>query len=1018
MEEKNKITNFLTFEKKNKDIVDQTKDFSNKIISKKESNSHPQSFFNEENIYKNKELNKFKDEILTYLRTRDYYYMEKINSLKSQIDKNERNYDNLNDYSTKNFNSLISSHTEIISKLEKLNTYDTFMDKTNDKFISYDIRINCLRDDLSKNAQKYDKIYLDNLEVPGYIGRCSKYPNCKLFFIELIKEIDKLNNYREKNTLDLCTYKDRLENIIKTFQSMVENNNDSQLKYITKLNEKTNKTFLDTLEEKINNVRLDNSQFATDLINRTSELNELYDKMKIIKEDVLNEFCYKSVDFEKKVDDINKSFDLYKIEYATIRKKFLELAEFIKNGKYSKTFANMYGKKEVNSMTKKLVKESKEVIEAKDVTLLSNIDEIDKMDYKPEKVNTNKTNINNDINNNNTKNNIIDRMSKSQNNFNINKKKKKRNFGFMRDIEKNIMANQKEKNRNSIDNSDNIKVHQGAVFYLGENKAANIIKKQNNNITNNNRRNIKGRKIENENIGKKTNEDLEDINIEKIDKDEKISNNNKEEISSMSESYLSNINNSINTFSTTNEKNNSMNSLINLNSNKNCNKFNLLEDDLKNNDKIIKELASELEQSTAKVNKLASNKKEIEDNFKNICNKIQPINLKLVNSPLEQIPEQKIKDEKESTQEQKENNIENNINKKQNINNSLVKEELNQKEKNRYSITSKSELNTTIVTKNDNINNNTNNNFSINNNINYETNSTNHSNGSKKGKDLMFSKSKITLESKEKSDDNTINKISTSTSKSNRGKVLSKIANSNQIWSNDNTMLNNTINSNIDKKLNVYDKKLGDLESFTREQIYEILKQISLIKKAYSFVAGVIKKDKFGNNNNMRLSGHNTSHNVMGSGNENFFNNYVNNENKNTMNITGNNFRRKSLKNDTNIANNNKSSNNGKIIQTMDDINFSDNLFYNGKYYFNIKDILEKYKNNINLNTENKKILKKLDNKLQEDSNRNRNNSPNGNNQIKGDKLSDAKKLGKSSNKMIKSDNDSMNHSMINSEKK
>ena len=101
-----------------------------------------------------------------------------------------------------------------------------------------------------------------------------------------------------------------------------------------------------------------------------------------------------------------------------------------------------------------------------------------------------------------------------------------------------------------------------------------------------------------------------------------------------------------------------MNSLINLNSNKNCNKFNLLEDDLKNNDKIIKELASELEQSTAKVNKLASNKKEIEDNFKNICNKIQPINLKLVNSPLEQIPEQKIKDEKESTQEQKENNIE------------------------------------------------------------------------------------------------------------------------------------------------------------------------------------------------------------------------------------------------------------------------------------------------------------------------------------------------------------------------
>ena len=166
----------------------------------------------------------------------------------------------------------------------------------------------------------------------------------------------------------------------------------------------------------------------------------------------------------------------------------------------------------------------------------------------------------------------------------------------------------------------------------------------------------------------------------------------------------------------------------------------------------------------------------------------------------------------------------------------------------------------------------------------------------------------------------------------------------------------------------------------------------------------------------MRLSGHSTSHNVLGSNGDSFFNNFVNNENRNTMNITGNNFHRKSIKND----NNNKAQNNGKIIQTMDDINLSDNLFYNGKYYFNIKDILEKYKNNINLNAENKKLLKKLENKLQEDSNRN-NNSPKGNNTLKGDKWVDLKKFGKSSNnsnKMQKPDNDSMINSLINSEKK
>ena len=118
------------------------------------------------------------------------------------------------------------------------------------------------------------------------------------------------------------------------------------------------------------------------------------------------------------------------------------------------------------------------------------------------------------------------------------------------------------------------------------------------------------------------------------------------------------------------------------------------------------------------------------------------------------------------------------------------------------------------------------------------------------------------------------------------------------------------------------------------------------------------------------------------------------------MNVSGTNFHRKSIKNDNNISNN--KFNNGKLMQTIDDINLSDNLFYNGKYYFNIKDILDK--NNIILNSENKKLLKKLENKLQEESNKNINNTPNpksqkNNNSSSGDKWVDLKRTAKSINK-------------------
>ena len=988
MEEKEKITNFSPRKNKVRDLIQKTKEQKEKEEkgkkekndNKKERSLTTEKSYKFEITYKNKELNKFKDEILSYLRNRDYYYIEKLKNLKSQTEITDKNLDNLSDVTQKNFNNILSTQAEITTKLDKLKAYDAFVNKANDKLISHEIRINSLREDLSKTIQKYDKIYLENLEVPGYIGRCSKYANCKIFFTEVIKEMDKFNTYREKNIIDLCTYKERLENIIKMFQNLVDNNNDSQIKYITKLNDKTNKNLLEAIEEKISNVRVDNSKFASDLISKANELNELYNNINSIKDYILKEFNNKSEEFYKKIEETNKSFEEYKIEYSIIRKKFLELADFIKNGKFSRHFGSLFGKKEINAINKKLVKDTKEIIDAKDVKLFTNIEDVEKMEFKQKNNNDNKTN---NINNNNNNGSNMNRISKSQNNCDLNNNiGKRKNYGFTQ----NTIINS-DKNRNSFSTNNNqIKVHQGVLFYLGDNTSTknNLQKVHNinkNNLINEKDKNIKNsimpiekpkipaQNINDENKEKNSNNDLVDIKILKYQKEER-KNTFSDELS-MSESFISNINNSINTFSTTNDKNNSLNSLININNNNKCNKFNLFEEDLHHNNKIIKELASELEQSTAKVNKLASNKKEIEENFKSICNKIQPINLKLNNLPLEQIPEQKIKPEKAKD---KENNI-----------------------------TNKSEQNTTILSHNINTNNtNTNNN---NENININTTNKPRNN---KFKEFVESKDKEKIE-----ENNT-------TLKSNKSKNRNK---HNQHVVND-TLLNDTINSSIDKKMNIYDKKIGDLECFTREQIIEIIKQINIIKKTYSYLANIIKRDKSGNSN--KLNGHNNTHNnnifeqSHGSSNS-FNNNYTNNENRNNLNLTGTNFYKKALKNEINS----KFGTNGKIIQTMDDINFSDNLFYNGKYYFNIKDIFDKNKNNLNFNLENRKLLKQIDNKfLEENIGKNRNNSSNNKNSnfknnnslnegTNDNKWIDLKKLGKNKNNKIQKPQSGINPSSL-----
>ena len=886
-------------------------------------------------IYKNKELNEFKDDILSFIRERDNFYFEKFKYIENQTNNNNKSINNLSEVMESNLNTFLKKNVEIKTKLEKLKSFDAFINKTNDKLISHEIRINSLREDLTKSNQKYDKIYLDNLEVPGYIGRSSKYANCKIFFTEIIKEMEKFNLYRDKNIIDLSTYKDKLENIIKIFHSLVDNNNDSQIKYIKKLNDKIIKNLIETMEEKMKNIRMENSHFSLNLLKKSDDLNSLYDKINSIKENILGQFKTISQEYKTKVEDINKSFDDFKVEFEIIRKKFFELADFIKNLKYKRNLGSTLGRREISLISKNLNKELKDIIEPKDVKLFHNIKEIEKIDFTEKNTFEYKSN-NNRYENNNNINNM--RLSKSQNNFNHNNYiGKKKVFGFGNNI-----GNYTHKARYSIDYQKNgFKINQGLLVYnrsndlndntnsvkmslnkkiliknniknneLNINTKNNILIKEKpksqrqtgvqtdiNNIINlnnekNNENKVKSNKSNNSKevkIIKLKKEEIEKIEENEKKKDiEKEKQRNKSNIInddlSITESCISNINNSINTFSTTNEKNNSFNAM---NINNKIGKFNLFESNLDHNDKIIKELASELEQSTAKVNKLGSNKKEVEQNFKLICNKIQPINLKLNNIKLEKIDEFG------------EKNI----------------------------LTNKSDQNTTILTHN------------LNKIINNKTNNSNYS--------LTRNNKLRELVDLTEKPDNSNNPI--------------KIDKSKEEIKNTENISNKSINyNNIDKRMNTYDKKLGDLESFTKDQIFEMIKQIDYLKKNYTHLINIIKLESK-NIENLRLNGYKTNKSVYNSphsiGNINT-NNSVNNENKNILNLSTINLYKKSPSVDYNprLLSNSK--------KVREEINLSDNLFYNGKYYFNIKDILSSRKdksNTSNYQFDNKRLLKEIE---------------------------------------------------------
>ena len=626
--------------------------------------------------YQNEELNKFQDEILSFFKERDKYYTDLISKYKNRIEISEKNYENLANHLKLNYKEILSSQASLNNRLDKFNTYDAFVAKTNDNLTSHEIRINNLREDYTRTVQKYDKIYLDNLELPGYIGRCAKYKNCQLFFEDVIKEINKFNNYKEKNNIDLKTYKEKLEFSIKTFRNLLNNNNDAQIKYINKLNEKNldeSKNMVDNLSTRVMELRIENSKHSLELINKTNELKQEMEKIKEMKGELLNEFYNKIDDFKIETNKTVNSFNEFKNEYAIIRKKFLELAEFIKDIRFRKNLGGDVNKKDLNDLYKNLIKKNKKCMKDKNVQLLDDINKIEKMEFKINKIDNN-DNINKEKNirgnkkhetYNYTKNVFKGNIIEFNLHNNKNEIKKNDTDEINNDITGGNIRESKTDINNNLNNLNNSEInkpssHEKRVFLFKDSNSSRSSKNIFNNKMNldNEKEDIMKNTYDNtEDLNKKNNlmmknikeydqkseKKFETLNLNKIqmnsisklnkkDKDKKCS--TETDAISITDSCNSfNINNAISQIGVLSDKSISNISLpitYNLNNVK-CNKFILNDIHQEENDnKIIKELAAELEQSTSKKNKKIINKYS-----KNVVENIEPINLNQKNETIE-----------------------------------------------------------------------------------------------------------------------------------------------------------------------------------------------------------------------------------------------------------------------------------------------------------------------------------------------------------------------------------------------
>ena len=680
--EKEKINQDLKSDKENLKLlpfnvknVDERVKLSNELLS-----SLFKKTKNFDKKYQNEELNKFKDDILEYLNERNQHYLFLINYFQDKMQESKKEYMNQVNAISQNYNSIISSQASINNKIDKISNLELFINKTNDQLITHEIRINNLSSDFIKSTQKYDKIYLDNLELPGYIGKFAKFKNCQVFFENVIRELEKINQYKEKNNLDLKSYKEKLDGIIKTIHLVVKNNNDAQMKYIKQLNDKNFrdcKDMNDLLSNRVHDLRIENSKYSMELVKKNEEMNKEWKKILEIKDNLVNSVNEKLNNFRtifnsnvNSINNFKKEFEEFKIQITEVINYYKDLKNETNNNinvNLNNNSCNNYtgcyissalpiDKKNFKNFTRKLSKRAKTKNKyldkkqfLKSISNLcsnktnekdniysdykSNIIKIEKLEEASHTISNKEKEI--------KKKNLVFIINKEKTNTSLNKNKnnlenqsKRNSYGFReprscKNVTKIEINSQNKKIDNDKNNKEqNLNNKNQPILNDKQNDNKNEIK---NNTINDEVKNIidssssiinnlEKEKIVIKNYGKKNKKLIQQSN--KSSQSEDLENNN------ISNIIIANSN----TLNTTNDPNYS---IYSTNSICNVNKFILNDNLLEGNDKVIKELASELEQSTNKKDLLASNKKKIEDNFKNICNKISPINLNKNDEPKE-----------------------------------------------------------------------------------------------------------------------------------------------------------------------------------------------------------------------------------------------------------------------------------------------------------------------------------------------------------------------------------------------
>ena len=356
----------------------------------------------------------FKDDVLKDMKSLEREMTEKFdmtnNLMKEKFDSYDRKF-NLYNEKIAQISNLLVTDKDLNDKIEKLVQGKLDL---RDHILTNEVKFTNLEKEFHEKIEKIEYVLNDSVIYPSVIGPKGKYKTFHEFIDYVLQQLAQTAIFRDKNSFDLSSYKNKLENLIQSFKFQLDNIIKSTNQFTTKsVNEceERVKGMLMLYDDRLTDVRVENQNYIKDLEAFYRDLKDDIKKLNAMKNGIYNRFSNEVFNMKRDNVQVVKIFGNYKKEFKEMKDTLSKLAEFIKDIRFRINIGQEIKRREFINMANRIDYSKKP---NKDDNISSgvrkyingeiNADELAQT-RRFTKTNINLQNINNTVNNKNVNNN-------------------------------------------------------------------------------------------------------------------------------------------------------------------------------------------------------------------------------------------------------------------------------------------------------------------------------------------------------------------------------------------------------------------------------------------------------------------------------------------------------------------------------------------------------------------------------------------------------------------------------------